>query len=153
MAASRRRRLCRRLVLFVEKNGVYEGRIVKMFKKAGAAVYGDLCKKCEADEKDAPMLGLTIIKGMKRAGRDYDEEHIQHPRDGSLYHAKMKLSPDGKNLSVRGYLGISLLGKTQVWKRLPDDAIAAADIPPELLGPAARPAAQPGPRAPNSLEP
>ena len=87
------------------------------------------------------MLGLTIIKGMKRDGRDYDEGHILDPRDGSLYHAKMELSPDGKNLSVRGYLGIPLLGKTQVWKRLPDDVIAAADIPPESLGPAARPAA------------
>ena len=127
---------------FVEKNGVFEGRIVKMFKKAGAPVYSDLCEKCEGDQKDAPMLGLTIVKGMKRDGHNYDEGHILDPRDGSLYHAKMELSPDGKNLSVRGYLGIPLLGKTQVWKRLPDDVIAAADIPPELLGPAAKPAAQ-----------
>ena len=123
---------------FVEKNGVYEGRIVKMFKKPGAPVYSDLCEKCEGDQKDAPMLGLTIVKGMKRDGHNYDEGHILDPRDGSLYHAKMELSPDGKNLSVRGYLGIPLLGKTQVWKRLPDDAMAAEDIPPESLGPPAK---------------
>jgi len=127
---------------FVEKNGVYEGRIVKMFKKAGAPAHSDLCEKCEGDQKDASMLGLAIVKGMKRDGHNYEEGHILDPRDGSLYHAKMELSPDGKNLSVRGYLGIPLLGKTQVWKRLPDDVIAAADIPPESLGPAARPAAQ-----------
>ena len=61
---------------FVEKNGVYEGRIVKMFKKPGAPVYSDLCEKCEGDQKDAPMLGLTIVKGMKRDGHNYDEGHI-----------------------------------------------------------------------------
>ena len=122
---------------FVEKNGVYEGRLVKMFKKPGAPVYSDLCEKCEGDQKDAPMLGLTIVKGMKRDGHNYEEGHILDPRDGSLYHAQMELSPDGKNLSVRGYLGIPLLGKTQVWKRLPDDVMAAADIPPESRGPAA----------------
>jgi uncharacterized protein (DUF2147 family) len=127
---------------FVEKNGVYEGRLVKMFKKPGAPVYSELCEKCEGDQKDAPMLGLTIVKGMKRDGHSYEEGHILDPRDGSLYHAQMELSPDGKNLSVRGYLGIPLLGKTQVWKRLPDDVMAAADIPAESLGPTAKPAAQ-----------
>ena len=64
---------------FVEKNGVYEGRIVKMFKKPGAPVYSDLCEKCEGDQKDAPMLGLTIVKGMKRDGHNYDEGHIWIP--------------------------------------------------------------------------
>ena len=50
-----------------------------MFKKAGAPVYSDLCEKCEGDQKDAPMLGLTIVKGMKRDGHDYDEGHILIP--------------------------------------------------------------------------
>jgi len=123
---------------FVEKDGVYEGRIVKMFKKPGDPVYSNLCEKCEGDQKDAPMLGLAIVRGMKRDGRNYEEGSILDPRDGSVYHAKMELSPDGKNLSVRGYLGISLFGQTQVWNRLPDDAMAAADVPPESLGPAAK---------------
>jgi uncharacterized protein (DUF2147 family) len=123
---------------FVEKDGLFEGRIVKMFKKPGDPEHSSLCEKCEGDQKDAPMLGLTIIKGMKRDNHKYEEGNILDPRDGTLYHALMELSPDGKSLSVRGYLGIPLLGQTQVWKRLPDDVMAAADIPPESFGPAAK---------------
>jgi uncharacterized protein (DUF2147 family) len=122
---------------FSEKNGLYEGRLVKMFKKSGSPDFSDKCEKCEGDQKDALMLGLTIVKGMKRDGRNYEEGSILDPRDGTLYHAQMKLSADGKELEVRGYLGIPLLGQTQVWKRLPDDSIAPADIPKDSLGPAA----------------
>jgi uncharacterized protein (DUF2147 family) len=120
---------------FTERNGLYEGRLVKMFKKPGAEEFSDKCLKCVGDQKDAPMLGLTIIKGMKRDGHKYDEGSILDPRDGTVYHAQLELSADGKQLSVRGYLGIPLLGQTQVWKRLPDDAIPAADIPKESLSP------------------
>jgi uncharacterized protein (DUF2147 family) len=123
---------------FSEKNGLYEGRLVKMFKKPGSPDFSDKCEKCEGDQKDALMLGLTIVKGMKRDGRSYEEGSILDPRDGTLYHAQMKLSSDGKELEVRGYLGIPLLGQTQVWKRLPDDSIAPADIPKDSLGPSAK---------------
>ena len=122
---------------FTQKNGVYEGRIVKAFKKPDAPEYSNLCEKCEGDQKDAPMIGLTIIKGMKRDGLDYENGTIMDPRDGSVYNAQMQLSEDGKKLSVRGYLGISLLGQTQVWNRLPDNSMAAEDIPPESFGPSA----------------
>jgi uncharacterized protein (DUF2147 family) len=123
---------------FVQRDGVYEGRLVKMFKKPGGPVYSNVCEKCDGDQKDAPMLGLTMIKGMKRDGHSYQEGSILDPRDGTLYHAQMELSADGKSLSVRGYLGIPLLGQTQVWKRLPDDVMAAEDIPPESRGPAVK---------------
>jgi uncharacterized protein (DUF2147 family) len=109
-----------------------------MFKKPDAPEYSNLCEKCEGDQKDAPMIGLTIIKGMKREGHHYDGGAIMDPRNGSIYHAEMDLSDDGKKLSVRGYLGISLFGQTQVWNRLPDDSMAPEDIPPESLGPSAK---------------
>jgi uncharacterized protein (DUF2147 family) len=94
-----------------------------------------VCAKCEGNQKDAPMLGLTIVKGMRRDGRKYDEGTILDPRDGKVYHAQMELSPDGQKLSVRGYIGIPLLGQTQVWNRLPDDTIPAAQVPKESFGP------------------
>lgn len=122
---------------FTEKKGRYEGRVVKAFKKPDQPEFSNVCDKCEGDQKDAPMIGLTIVKGMKRDGSHYDGGTIMDPRDGSAWHAQMDLSDDGKKLSVRGYVGISLLGQTQVWNRLPDDSMAAEDIPRESFGPSA----------------
>jgi uncharacterized protein (DUF2147 family) len=105
-----------------ERGGVYEGNVVKIFSKPGEDENW-VCNKCEGSEKGAPVLGLTLIKGMQRNGLAYENGTIMDPRDGSVYRARMKLSSDGQKLEVRGYLGISLLGRSQVWNRLPDDAL------------------------------
>jgi len=94
------------------------------------------CSKCAGDQKDAAMIGLTMVRGMRRVGNRYEDGSILDPRDGTVYHCQMELSADGQTLAVRGYLGIPLFGQTQMWRRLPDDAIAAGDIPPESVGPA-----------------
>jgi len=120
--------------LFAEKDGVYSGRLIKMFKKDDEPLVEN-CLKCAGDQKNARMLGLTIVTGMKRTGLKYKDGSILDPRDGNVYHAEMEVSPDGKQLSVRGYLLIPLLGQTQVWNRLPDDVIKPADVPKEVLAP------------------
>jgi uncharacterized protein (DUF2147 family) len=109
----------------VEKNGIYSGGIVKVFPKPGDDPTEKwLCTKCEGAERNAPVLGgLSLIKGMRRKGLAYENGTITDPRDGSVYRALMELTPDGKELKVRGYLGISLFGRTQTWKRLPDNAL------------------------------
>jgi uncharacterized protein (DUF2147 family) len=118
-----------------EKNGIYEGTIVKMFLKPGEDPNW-ACDKCEGDERGKPVLGLALIKGMHRNGNLYESGTIMDPRDGSVYKAKMTLSEDGKTLEVRGFLGFSLLGRSQYWNRLPDNAMApspaaAAKAPPK----------------------
>jgi uncharacterized protein (DUF2147 family) len=123
---------------FWEVNGQYRGRLVKFFKQPGNQPVVTTCAKCEGDQKDASMLGLTIVKDMRRDGLKYQDGTIMDPRDGKVYHAQMELSPDGQKLSVRGYLGIPLLGQTQVWTRLPDNAIPTAQIPKESFGPASQ---------------
>jgi hypothetical protein len=123
---------------FLKRDDLYEGRLVKMFPKPGEEDKKviSVCARCAGDQKNAPMLGLTIIKGMKRTGGKYEEGNILDPRDGTLYHAQMEVSADGQKLAVRGYLGIPLLGQTQTWTRLPDDAMAPEEIPPESVSPA-----------------
>jgi uncharacterized protein (DUF2147 family) len=106
-----------------ERNGAYEGNIVKIFFKPGEDENW-VCDKCEGAERGKPVLGLALIKGMQRNGSSYENGTIMDPRDGAVYRALMKLSPDGQKLEVRGYLGISLFGRSQVWNRLPDNALA-----------------------------
>lgn len=105
-----------------EREGVVEGKIVRMFPKPGEKP-DPICTKCPGDQKNQPTLGLTLIKGMQRKGRNYENGTILDPRDGSVYQARMELSPDGQKLMVRGFLGIDLFGQSQIWRRLPDSAM------------------------------
>jgi len=126
-------------------NGTYEGIIARMFMKPGEDPNA-LCDKCRDDRKDMPWLGLPIIRGMKRNGLVYESGNILDPRDGNIYSAMMTLSPDGQTLVVRGYLGISLLGRNQYWKRLPDSAYAELD-------PSVNPKRAPAPAGKRKAEP
>ena len=74
-----------------------------------------------------------MIKGMQRTGRLYENGTILDPRDGSVYNANMEVTQDGQKLKLRGYVGIPLFGQTQVWKRLPDDALALNEVPQNLV--------------------
>jgi hypothetical protein len=112
--------------LIHESGGFYVGSLVKMFLKPGEDP-GVVCTRCKDDRHDKPWLGLEIIRGMKRDGLKYEDGTILDPRDGNIYNAKMTLSPDNSSLIVRGYLGISLLGRNQYWTRLPDTAVNELD--------------------------
>lgn len=112
--------------LIRDNGGLYEGKIVRMFMKPGENP-NVVCDLCKDDRRGKPWLGLDIIRGMKRNGAEYTDGTILDPRDGDLYSAKMTLTPDGQTLVVRGYLGISLLGKNQYWTRLPEASFNEID--------------------------
>jgi len=113
-------------ILVVDHNGVFEGVMAKLFPKPGETGV-PICAKCTDDRKNAPWQGISFIRDMKRSGLKYENGNVLDPRDGKIYSAKMTLAPDGQQLTLRGFIGISLLGRDETWTRLPDAAIAQID--------------------------
>jgi uncharacterized protein (DUF2147 family) len=113
--------------LISDHNGAYDGIIARMFFKPGENANA-VCDQCKDDRHDHPWLGLEIIRGMQQEGdAKFGGGTILDPRDGKIYKATMKVTPDGQTLVVRGYIGFEMLGQNQYWTRLPDSAYSMLD--------------------------
>jgi uncharacterized protein (DUF2147 family) len=99
-----------------QSGGVFVGRVTSIFAKPGKPD-NPVCN-CQGALKGRPIKGLQIIEGMKQSGLSYSDGTILDPESGTVYNATMQLSPDGKHLTVRGYVGISAFGRSQTWNRI-----------------------------------
>ena len=101
-----------------ESGGVFVGRIEKLL--APDAKPDARCDKCEDDRKDRPMVGLEIIRGVKKAEADntWDGGTILDAAEGKVYKVRLQMADGGRKLDVRGYIGAPLLGRTQTWIRV-----------------------------------
>jgi uncharacterized protein (DUF2147 family) len=75
------------------------------------------CTACTDARKDQLILGMTIINDMKKDDEGWDGGQILDPENGKVYKCKMHLEEGGQKLVVRGYIGVSLLGRSQTWIR------------------------------------
>jgi len=109
--------------LIFEDHGAYEAKLVKTFPGYDEPA---ICSSCKDDRKNEPVVGLTIIRELKRDGFNYTSGNLLDPGDGKTYPTRLKLSEDGKKLDLRvGVTGFLAGGDT--WTRLPPTAIEGVD--------------------------
>lgn len=105
----------RGVVVIREVNGEFVG-VVK-----GSLVPGDTisptCDDCPGDRKGKPVFGMEILRGLRAHGDEWSGGEILDPESGKTYKAKAHLEDGGKKLVVRGYIGFSMFGRSQVWVR------------------------------------
>jgi uncharacterized protein (DUF2147 family) len=68
-------------------------------------------------EQGKPLLGALILRGFKQDGKEWNGGYIYDPQNGKDYKCFLKLQSPNE-LKVRGYIGVSLLGRTEVWTRI-----------------------------------
>jgi Uncharacterized protein conserved in bacteria (DUF2147) len=98
-----------------ELNGIYTGVIEKGLETDKEDKYCDACKD---ERKGQKLVGMTMMKNVKAKGDVFEGTEILDPFSGNTYRVKLQLKDAGKTLEVRGFVGLSLFGRTQVWQRV-----------------------------------
>ena len=106
----------RALVRITETNGEFQGTIEKGLRPGEDE--NTVCEKCEGPRHNQRLLGMAIVTGMKKQGDVYAGGEILDPDEGKVYRCKMTLEDGGAKLQVRGFIGVSLFGRTQTWVRI-----------------------------------
>ena len=105
----------RAVVRITEAGGTLQGKVEQVFLRPNES---PTCIKCEGSLRNVPVVGLVILSGLKKDGDEYTGGKILDPDSGRVYSSSIKLIEKGNKLNVRGFLGISALGRTQTWERL-----------------------------------
>ena len=104
------------VVTLYEENGKLYGKIEKLFR-APTEEQNPVCDKCEGELKDKPIIGMVILRDLVKDGDEWSGGTVLDPGNGKTYKCLVAVEDGGKKLKVRGYIGFSLLGRTQYWVR------------------------------------
>lgn len=109
------------IVQITENNGEFQAKIVELLNRSPEDVARDgehpKCTKCDGERKNQPIEGMTIMWGVRKSGNVWDGGKIVDPKSGKTYKVKLSLIDGGQKLDVHGYIGFSLLGRSQTWER------------------------------------
>ncbi len=105
------------IVRIWEEDGQLQGRIEKLFRRPGEDP-DPTCDKCTDSRKDQRVTGMVILRGLVRDGDEWSGGRILDPENGKEYKCYIEVMEGGRRLKVRGYIGFSLLGRTQYWERV-----------------------------------
>lgn len=104
------------LVRISDGGGTVSGKIEKLLNPN--APKNETCAKCDGDRKGKPIVGLTILRNLKKDSSDSDVwsgGDVLDPKNGKVYKARIEMKDGGKKLELRGYLGPFY--RTQVWQK------------------------------------
>jgi len=104
------------VISIYEENGKLYGKIEKLYREP-TEEQNPVCDKCEGALKNQPILGMVIMRDLKKDDDEWTGGTILDPANGKTYKCKIAVEGGGKKLKVRGYIGMSLLGRTQHWVR------------------------------------
>ena len=102
------------IVEVYETSGKIYGKVVEILEEENK---NRVCENCSGEDKNKPILGMIVIKGLSKVGTEYKKGKILDPKNGKLYQCFITLDGNDK-LKVRGFIGISLFGRTQYWYRI-----------------------------------
>ena len=102
------------VIAIYEENGKLFGKIEKLYREPSED-QNPVCDKCEGALKNQPILGMVIMKDLKKDDDEWTGGTILDPANGKTYKCKIAVEDGGKKLKVRGYIGMALLGRTQHW--------------------------------------
>lgn len=102
-----------------DSNGVYSGKIIEVVPRPGYTPKS-VCNKCTGELKNKPILGLQVLSNMKQSANNKSEFSggtILDPLNGKFYKSKIRLSSNGSRITMRGYVGVEVVGRSQTWIR------------------------------------
>jgi uncharacterized protein (DUF2147 family) len=104
------------LVRIAEVDGEFTGTVAAVFSPPARSA-NPLCESCRGDLKDKPVVGMVILRGVRRTAAGFSAGTILDPDDGRTYRCELELLDAGRKLRLRGYLGLRLFGRSQEWTR------------------------------------
>lgn len=101
-----------------EANNTYTGKIIKVTPSPGYTPK-QYCNHCPAPYTNKPILGMDVLKGLNQQENSnlYSKGTIIDPLAGKVYSAQIKLNESGNRLTLRAFVGVSSLGRSQTWIR------------------------------------
>jgi len=106
------------LIRISAHNGVLQGRIEQLFPAAGQDA-NPVCVHCRDARRNQPVVGMVFMTGLTPDGDGWGGGEILDPDNGKVYRSRITLADGGKQLHVRGYIGVPMLGRSQTWIRQP----------------------------------
>jgi uncharacterized protein (DUF2147 family) len=109
-----------RILIYPAKGGQYAGKVIWLKEPNYHGKPKTDYRNPDQKLRNRPIIGLVVLKGFKGdSGTTFDGGTIYDPKNGKTYDCKITCRDGGKTLSIRGYIGISMIGRSTTWSRLP----------------------------------